>query len=35
MIDQALAERKIKLEDKRNLNVNMRPEFLEALNNSL
>ena len=35
MIDYALTERKEKLEDKRDLNISMRDEFVEALNNSL
>ena len=35
MIDYALTERKEKLEDKRDLNISMRDEFVEALNHSL
>jgi hypothetical protein len=34
MIDKALHERNEKLAEKRDLNISMRPEFLEALNHS-
>jgi hypothetical protein len=35
MINEALEVRKEKLEEKRNLNVTMRPEFVEALDNCM
>ena len=35
MIDEAMTERKHKLEEKRNLCIEMRPEFVEALEHCL